>query len=628
MEQRYPNFAWWHGIVEDRNDPDKLGRYRVRILGHHTKNKEILPTEDLPWALSMQSITSAAISGVGTSPTGLVEGSSVIGFFVDGEDGQIPVIMGSVGGMSVLPGNETDGYGFPDTNMVGFYDPNKKFPRTKGKNEDGDEVDTGQNELFEADSPRLARGPEKSEAHISLLGKRKTRVKKVPMGFASSVTSPGAAKYRGFTHPKSSDGESINVPNPKYNPTFWNEPHPQGAETSKSTYPYNHVRETESGHVFEVDDTPGAERIHEYHTSGTFKEIMSDGTRVTKIIGDEFEIDLESKYLYVKGDFNITVEGDYNLNVKGNKYEHISGHSFTTVKGSRVSKIMGNEEVDTQSNMNIHVSKNRNVQIGSTDGNRPSMGNDRLRVSGELNTAVRGKTKHIVMADRKDITFGSHKINCYPRIEASMAEAIKGTLEGADPSSLLADNFIKGGKLELFGMADVSIATDLIYPNPITQNVPAVSISTARYNLAATADLYEKIGPLSSLTGARSAAITPGYATRLATVGINNVQGVDLSIPLLPGIQNSVLAGGIVNNITAGGIVNNITAGGIVTDITAGGIAETITAGGYTSTVTTGGINIDVKAGVAKFGNSGAGATQIGGATSAVTITGATIALV
>ena len=89
---------------------------------------------------------------------------------------------------------------------------------------------------------------------------------------------------------------------------------------------------------------------------------------------------------------------------------------------------------------------------------------------------------------------------------------------------MLADNFIKGGKLELFGMTDVSIATDLIYPNPITQNVPVVSISTARYNLAATADLYEKIGPLSSLSGARSAAITPGYATRLATVGINNVQ--------------------------------------------------------------------------------------------------------
>ena len=57
--------------------------------------------------------------------------------------------------------------------------------------------------------------------------------------------------------------------------------------------------------------------------------------------------------------------------------------------------------------------------------------------------------------------------------------------------------------------------------------------------------------------------------------------------------------------------------GGIVTDIS-GGISETVT----------GGINIDVKAGVAKFGNSGAGATQIGGATSAVTITGATIALV
>ena len=80
--ERYPNFAWWQGVVEDRNDPEKFGRYRVRIIGYHTLDKAILPTESLPWAIPMQSVTSAAISGVGVSPTGLVEGSAVIGFFV------------------------------------------------------------------------------------------------------------------------------------------------------------------------------------------------------------------------------------------------------------------------------------------------------------------------------------------------------------------------------------------------------------------------------------------------------------------------------------------------------------------------------------------------------------------
>ena len=45
-------------------------------------------------------------------------------------------------------------------------------------------------------------------------------------------------------------------------------------------YPYNHVRETESGHIQEFDDTPFAERIYEKHKSGTFYEIDADGNKV------------------------------------------------------------------------------------------------------------------------------------------------------------------------------------------------------------------------------------------------------------------------------------------------------------------------------------------------------------
>ena len=42
---RYPNFSWWQGIVEDRNDPEQFGRYRVRIIGYHTLDKAVMPTE-------------------------------------------------------------------------------------------------------------------------------------------------------------------------------------------------------------------------------------------------------------------------------------------------------------------------------------------------------------------------------------------------------------------------------------------------------------------------------------------------------------------------------------------------------------------------------------------------------
>lgn len=89
-------FNWWIGVVENRRDPEYLGRCKVRIYGYHTDSKELLPTKDLPWCVPIQPITSAAISGKGSSPLGPVEGTWVIGFFLDGEDMQQPAMFGTI----------------------------------------------------------------------------------------------------------------------------------------------------------------------------------------------------------------------------------------------------------------------------------------------------------------------------------------------------------------------------------------------------------------------------------------------------------------------------------------------------------------------------------------------------
>lgn len=87
------------GVIENRNDPLKLGRCQVRVVGLHTDDKNILPTEDLPWAHPLQPITSAAMNGIGQSPTGVVPGTWVVIMFSDGEDQQQPIILGSLGGI-------------------------------------------------------------------------------------------------------------------------------------------------------------------------------------------------------------------------------------------------------------------------------------------------------------------------------------------------------------------------------------------------------------------------------------------------------------------------------------------------------------------------------------------------
>jgi hypothetical protein len=85
-------FVWWVGEIRDRLDPLGLGRCRVRIFGWHTDNTSLIPEEDLPWALPMYPINN---SKAFSAPR---IGDWVVGFFMDGESGQFPVMMG------VLPG--------------------------------------------------------------------------------------------------------------------------------------------------------------------------------------------------------------------------------------------------------------------------------------------------------------------------------------------------------------------------------------------------------------------------------------------------------------------------------------------------------------------------------------------
>jgi len=86
-------FRWFIGTVEDVNDPQQLGRVRVRIINEH--DDPSIQTNELLWATPIQDITSAGHNGVGKSPTGILVGSQVFGFFLDGQEKQLPMIWGT-----------------------------------------------------------------------------------------------------------------------------------------------------------------------------------------------------------------------------------------------------------------------------------------------------------------------------------------------------------------------------------------------------------------------------------------------------------------------------------------------------------------------------------------------------
>lgn len=106
-------FHWWIGQIVDETTwrgnlpgvsvannsgiPGFGERYKVRIFGYHTADVVQLPDEQLPWATVMYPVTAGGGPGSSWQSANLTQGTFVFGFFLDGEDGQQPIIMGSIG---------------------------------------------------------------------------------------------------------------------------------------------------------------------------------------------------------------------------------------------------------------------------------------------------------------------------------------------------------------------------------------------------------------------------------------------------------------------------------------------------------------------------------------------------
>jgi GH24 family phage-related lysozyme (muramidase) len=554
------------GLIEDRNDPLKLGRCKVRIVGLHTHDAAKLPTADLPWAIPMQPITSAALSGIGTTPLGLVEGTWVVVMFQD-EDNQYPIILGSIGG---IPQSASSDVTVDDSTLKIKIDGELKEGNTQSNvwldGSGNPIVDGSGNPIQAAPTPvvientnKLKRAPEfnptndaidlikryeglrltayQDSVGIWTIGYGTTRINNFPVQQGMTITKEEASNYllsdlnekfvptikrnvralitqsmfdalccftynvgggnlnkssllkdlnsskyldsaAGFMQwtkaggkelaglvkrrssekdlflkdgipneagelpeeqqsastqqspaansPNTATQSSSSVlgfsdPNRKY-PLYFNEPDTnrlarheeinktivyrkeaallkgiQVADGStwdqspipyNASYPFNHVMQTESGHVLEFDDTPHSERIHMYHKSGTFTEIDANGTQVNRIIGDGYEILERNGYVQVHGSLNVTVDGAnnvliknaMNLTVNGTATINVTNDAYLNVSGSLNASVgesfklkanaivMEAESIDIKSNgyLNASASGNVNINAGGT----------------------------------------------------------------------------------------------------------------------------------------------------------------------------------------------------------------------------------------------------------------------
>jgi len=268
-------FIWWIGVVEDRNDPEQLGRVRVRCFGWHTENKQNIPTNSLPWAHPVIPVNNPNTY----TPK---EGDMVFGFFIDGDNAQNPAIVGVLPGKPDKKPNYENGFSDPAANLNSRpkkpSDPAEAYPKSKY--------------IRESTTNRLSRGKPES----TIIESRKKNLKK-------NIVSSGGVS--------------------------WSEPPPAFAPK----YPYNNALETESGHALEFDDTPEKERVHIAHRNGSYIEFDSDGNRTERIQKDHYTIVMGSDYVFIDGKCSVTVGGDCNLKVGGNMNIEVEGNYNLSVNG-------------------------------------------------------------------------------------------------------------------------------------------------------------------------------------------------------------------------------------------------------------------------------------------------------
>ena len=363
-------FVWWNGVVENRKDPLFLGRCKVRILGWHTENKSMLPTKDLPWAQVLMPITSASQTGVGEAPVGPVEGTWVMGFFRDGELAQEPVIMGTMHGIPADYAKQNIGFNDPrldsrsknphrilatgvvakgqgaGRSLESFpYEP-KEIKTRAG--EEADVINYTDEDRQELNGKSLyPRWKNKPTTSIYARGARDqtSQVDKSSLVTAkSNILSDKTAKLRAKFEPSDSivkTSKAITIKSAPYARYLDPEEYSTDVEEDidfpandyAAEYPFNHVYESESGHLIETDDTPGAERLNWFHRSGTFTEFTSKGSRVENTQGHHFHSLSGNLEEIISGREKRSIGNDSFSSYSKNKYQNVGNDYVVAAKG-------------------------------------------------------------------------------------------------------------------------------------------------------------------------------------------------------------------------------------------------------------------------------------------------------
>ena len=421
----------WYGIVEDRQDPLKIGRVRVRVHGAHTHLKDQIATPDLPWAQVILPTTEAGLSGFGRG-NGLVEGSTVFGFWRDENYMQDPVVLGVTAGIPSQGSRITIKDELIQRKIEeGFNDPRRLTI--------ADYTDTPDGETPTHDRTRsfgLTTALDTAPKHVDSLtinydgtGSTITEVKLTeddlpyyPKYYDASDlndNTTGIATYthRSFTKVVDDKVENIKHVNTKEIFTDntkkrtvdeeWGFP----VSPAKPVYPYNKSMTTESGHIIEIDDTLGVERMSLEHRSGTFHEIHPDGSEVTRIVNDNYTVVAKDNKLIIGGDVDVSIEkGNVRIAVAtGNADIYVAGSTDLMVDGNVNATVGGNLQADITGTTDVtSAGKITITNTGGASEKENADGTKTTEYAEGTGTGIELKAAEILMTGNVNVTGTTH----------------------------------------------------------------------------------------------------------------------------------------------------------------------------------------------------------------------------
>ena len=173
-------FRWWIGqVAPEKAQGDQINqigntwgsRLKVRIYGYHPPNETELSNEDLPWAQVLLSPQGGSGKANRARSLRISPGDIVMGFFLDGDDAQLPVILGMFANTPDYYGGTSE-YTSPFEPFTGYTSKIKPNPDFIAKNEGGDSNQSSQKsprfvtkEIIEDLNEKL----EKGEAQLKTL---------------------------------------------------------------------------------------------------------------------------------------------------------------------------------------------------------------------------------------------------------------------------------------------------------------------------------------------------------------------------------------------------------------------------------------------------------------------------